>query len=57
MPNPDSANQYLTFTLNHEEYGIEILRVQEIKGFSRITPIPNMPAYIKGVLNHAVPCR
>jgi purine-binding chemotaxis protein CheW len=47
----DDANQFLTFTLNDEEYGIEILRVQEIKGFSRITPIPNTPRYIKGVLN------
>ena len=44
-------NQYLTFALNGEEYGIEILRVQEIKCFSRITPIPNTPAYVKGVLN------
>ena len=45
------GNQFLTFTLKDEEYGIEILRVQEIKGFSRITPIPNTPKYIKGVLN------
>lgn len=44
-------NQFLTFTLQSEEYGIEILRVQEIKGFSRITPIPNAPRYVKGVLN------
>jgi purine-binding chemotaxis protein CheW len=47
----NDANQFLTFTLNQEEYGIEILRVQEIKGFSRITPIPNTPPFIKGVLN------
>jgi purine-binding chemotaxis protein CheW len=45
------GNQFLTFTLKDEEYGIEILRVQEIKGFSRITPIPNTPNYIKGVLH------
>ena len=45
------GNQYLTFKLQEEEYGIEILRVQEIKGFSRITPIPNTPRFIKGVLN------
>jgi purine-binding chemotaxis protein CheW len=43
--------QYLTFTLGHEEYGVEILKVQEIKGSSVITPIPNTPAYIKGVTN------
>lgn len=47
---PD-ASQYLTFTLKEEEFGIEILRVQEIKGISHITPIPNMPEHIKGVMN------
>lgn len=45
------GNQFLTFRLQDEEYGIEILRVQEIKGFSRITPIPNTPCYIKGAMN------
>jgi purine-binding chemotaxis protein CheW len=43
--------QYLTFTLGAEEYGVEILRVQEIKGYSAVTPIPNTPAYVKGVMN------
>lgn len=47
----EEGNQFLTFQLQDEEYGIEILRVQEIKGFSRITPIPNSPKYIKGVMN------
>lgn len=47
---PDS-DQFLTFTLQGEEYGIEILRVQEIKGFTKIRPIPNAPAYIKGAIN------
>ena len=45
------SDQFLTFTLQGEEYGIEILRVQEIKGFSKIRPIPNAPSYVKGVLN------
>jgi purine-binding chemotaxis protein CheW len=45
------GNQFLTFTLGAEEYGIEILKVQEIKGYSAFTPIPNAPAYIKGVMN------
>jgi len=45
------GSQYLTFTLGHEEYGVEILKVQEIKGYSAITPIPNTPPYIKGVMN------
>jgi len=48
--NSDS-DQFLTFTIQGEEYGIEILRVQEIKGFSRIRPIPNAPSYVKGVMN------
>jgi purine-binding chemotaxis protein CheW len=43
--------QYLTFSLGQEEYGIEILRVQEIKGYSSVTPIPNTPPFIKGVMN------
>ncbi|XZE20458.1 chemotaxis protein CheW [Pirellulaceae bacterium SH449] len=43
--------QFLTFTLDDQEFGLEILRVQEIKNFTRVTPIPNMPACIKGVMN------
>jgi len=50
--------QYLTFKLGREEYAIEILRVQEIRGHSRITPIPNTPAHVKGVINLRAPwCR
>jgi purine-binding chemotaxis protein CheW len=45
------GSQYLTFRLAEEEYGVEILKVQEIKGYSAVTPIPNMPAYLKGVMN------
>jgi purine-binding chemotaxis protein CheW len=45
------GSQYLTFRLGGEEYGVEILKVQEIKGYSPVTPIPNMPAYLKGVMN------
>lgn len=44
-------DQYLTFLLADEEYGVDILRVQEIKGWSKTTPIPNTPDYIKGVMN------
>lgn len=43
--------QYLTFTLGAEQYGVEILRVQEIKGYTGVTRIPNTPDYVKGVLN------
>jgi purine-binding chemotaxis protein CheW len=45
------GNQYLTFALGQEEYGIDILKIQEIKGYTRSTPVPNTPAYIKGVMN------
>lgn len=45
------GRQYLTFTLGQEEYGIEILKVQEIKGYSAITPVPNTPAHVRGVMN------
>ena len=45
------GNQYLTFMLAGEEYGVDILRVQEIKGWDSVTPIPNTPKYIKGVIN------
>jgi purine-binding chemotaxis protein CheW len=43
--------QYLTFLLGGEEYGIEILKVQEIRGYSPITPLPNTPGYVKGIMN------
>jgi purine-binding chemotaxis protein CheW len=45
------ADQYLTFMLNGEEYGVDILRVQEIKGWIPTTRIPNTPDYIRGVMN------
>ncbi len=44
-------HQFLTFALGAEEYGVEILKIQEIKGFSTITPLPNAPAHVKAVLN------
>lgn len=45
------AAQFLTFMLNGEEYGVDILRVQEIKGWIPTTRIPNTPEYIRGVMN------
>jgi purine-binding chemotaxis protein CheW len=41
----------LTVLLNGQDYGLELTKVQEIRGFTQITPIPNMPAHIKGVMN------
>ncbi len=43
--------QHLTFVLGGEEYGFDILRVQEIKGWEVPTIIPNTPDYVKGVIN------
>ena len=45
------ARQYLTFFLAHVEYGVDILRVQEIKGWDTATALPNTPEYVQGVLN------
>ncbi len=47
----EDAHQYLTFIMAEEEYGLDILRVQEIRGWSSVTKIPNMPSYVKGVIN------
>ncbi|MGB8516811.1 MAG: chemotaxis protein CheW [Gallionella sp.] len=46
-----SNNEFLTFTLGHEEYGLDILKVQEIRGYDAVTSIANMPEFIKGVIN------
>ncbi|HZO22129.1 MAG TPA: chemotaxis protein CheW [Steroidobacteraceae bacterium] len=44
-------NQVLTFVLGSETYGLDILRVQEIRGWSAVTKIPHAPAHVLGVLN------
>ena len=44
-------NEFLTFTLGNEEYGIDILKVQEIRGYDAVTRIANTPDFIKGVIN------
>ena len=46
-----AANEFLTFRLGGEEYGIDILKVQEIRGYDAITQIANSPSFIKGVIN------
>jgi purine-binding chemotaxis protein CheW len=45
------GQEYLIFALGKEEYGIEILKVQEIRGYDRVTRIANTPDFIKGVTN------
>lgn len=47
----EDAREYLAFTLGREEYGLDILRVQEIRGYEPVTRIANAPAFIKGVVN------
>lgn len=46
-----ASSEFLTFTLGSEEYGIDILKVQEIRGYDAVTTIANTPAFIKGVIN------
>ncbi|MDP2143821.1 MAG: chemotaxis protein CheW [Gallionella sp.] len=45
------SRELLTFTLGSEEYGIDILKVQEIRGYDAVTTIANSPDFIKGVIN------
>jgi len=45
------AGKYLTFTLQHESYGIDVLKVREIIRLTNITTVPQMPAYVRGVIN------
>jgi purine-binding chemotaxis protein CheW len=45
------TDQYLTFVMDEEEYGVDILSVQEIRGWEKTTKIPNSPNYLKGVIN------
>lgn len=49
--NVSAAGEYLTFLLGSEEYGLEILKVQEIRGYDAVTQIANTPDFIKGVVN------
>lgn len=46
-----SGQEFLVFTLGDEEYGIDILKVQEIRGYDQVTRIANTPSFIKGVTN------
>ena len=45
------GSEFLTFTLGSEEYGMDILKVQEIRGYDAVTSIANTPEFIKGVIN------
>ncbi len=45
------ADEFLTFTLGNEEYGVDILKVQEIRGYDSVTRLPGTPDFVKGVIN------
>ncbi len=47
----EELQQYLTFVLDEEEYGVPILSVRGIQGWERTTPIPNSPNYVMGIIN------
>ena len=47
----EDANQFVTFAIGSEVYGVEVLRVQEIIGMTQITHVPNAVAFMKGVIN------
>ncbi len=47
----EGTRQYLTFRLGGEDYGVDILKVQEIRGWTEVTPMPNTPDAILGVIN------
>jgi purine-binding chemotaxis protein CheW len=47
----ETAREVLVFVLGAEEYGVDILKVQEIRGYEKVTPIPSAPAFLKGVVN------
>jgi purine-binding chemotaxis protein CheW len=54
-PSPSSvvetARQFITFTLGAEEYGVDIMMVREIKGWTDTTALPKAPPYVRGVIN------
>jgi purine-binding chemotaxis protein CheW len=45
------TQQFLTFLLEDQEYGLEIFKIREIRGYAPITPIPNVPPHVRGVMN------
>ena len=47
----EATREVLVFVLGGQEYAVDILKVQEIRGYEKVTPIPAAPAYLKGVVN------
>lgn len=46
-----STKQFISFTIGDEEYGVDIMAIREIKGWTASTELPNTPAFIRGVIN------
>jgi purine-binding chemotaxis protein CheW len=51
LPLAAASGEFLTFALGEQQYGVDILKVQEIRGYEGVTTIPNTPPHIKGVIN------
>jgi purine-binding chemotaxis protein CheW len=47
----ETTRQFITFTLGAEEYGVDIMMVREIKGWTQTTALPKAPSYVRGVIN------
>ncbi len=47
----DSTKQFISFTIGDEEYGVDIMAIREIKGWTITTELPNTPGYMRGVIN------
>jgi purine-binding chemotaxis protein CheW len=47
----EATREVLVFVLGREEYAVDILKVQEIRGYDQVTPIPNSPSFLKGMVN------
>ncbi len=47
----EATREVLVFVLGTEEYGVDILTVQEIRGYEKVTPLPQAPDYLKGIVN------
>jgi purine-binding chemotaxis protein CheW len=45
------STQFLTFLLDEKEYGLDLFKIQEIRGYAPVTPIPNVPPHVRGVMN------
>jgi purine-binding chemotaxis protein CheW len=49
--NPATPTQFISFAIGDDQYGVDIMAVREIKGWSEITHLPRQPEYVRGVLN------